>query len=53
MHPPLPPRYIEPVQLNADGTPSNDPGAATRAELRDLVESLADTQVRQGQRETA
>lgn len=37
-------RFIEPVPLNADGTPENDPSAVSRAELSELIDSLSDTQ---------
>ena len=33
------------MPLNPDGTPVDDPGRASQADLKDLVESLADTQV--------
>lgn len=39
-------RYIEPVPLNEDGQPVDDPGRASRGELKDLAASLSDTQVR-------
>lgn len=37
-------RFIEPVALNADGAPANDPSAAAKGELRELSDSLQDTQ---------
>lgn len=42
-------KYIQPLPTNPDGTPAAElPQAAATAELRDLTESLADTQVRSG-----
>lgn len=42
-------KYIEPVPLNPDGTPVNDPGHAAQTELKELTTSLADTQVGGGE----
>ncbi|GAX72715.1 hypothetical protein CEUSTIGMA_g171.t1 [Chlamydomonas eustigma] len=37
-------KYIEPVPLNPDGTPVNDPSRVPQTELKELTESLADTE---------
>lgn len=37
-------KYIEPVPLDADGQPINDPSRASAKELSELAETLADTQ---------
>ena len=38
-------KYIEPMPLDADGQPINDPSRATAKELSELAETLSDTQV--------
>ncbi|KAF5839809.1 GNAT acetyltransferase 2-domain-containing protein [Dunaliella salina] len=37
-------KYIEPVPLDADGQPINDPSRASAKELSELAETLSDTQ---------
>lgn len=37
-------QYIEPIPLQPDGTPVDDPSRSSQQELRELAESLADTQ---------
>jgi hypothetical protein len=39
-------KYIEPIPLDEDGQPLDDPSRASAKELRELVETLSDTQVR-------